>query len=243
MSIAKPYPRIFLPQKGKGFDMSDTTCCSDSRYVDACEDSSLVNAARVIIKDYLTLIDYIEPTIANKDVFSHRTYELLLRVATEFEANCKGILQANGYAPHGNMSVVDYHKLNALMKLEQFELETQLWSPSRTIKPLAEWSVGHSLTWYQAYNHSKHNRYTNFHEASLENLFNGICSLVVILVAQFPDKIGFVSNGLTYYTNDGKVHLDNFSIKYPTFTDAECYDFDWATLSASDPAPFEQYAF
>lgn len=242
MSVTKPYPRVYLPQKGKGVEMSNMSYCSDSNYVDDCEASSLVNAARIIIKDYMTLIDYIEPTIANKAVFSHRTYELLLRVATEFEANCKGILQANGYVAHGNMSVVDYHKLNNLMKLDKFELETQLWSPSRTIKPLAEWSVGHTLTWYQAYNHSKHNRYTNFQEASLENLFCGICSLVVILAAQFPTKIGFVSNGLTYFSDDEKVHVDNFSIKYPTFTEAESYDFDWNVLSA-DPNPFDKYAF
>ena len=32
-----------------------------------------------------------------KTTYFHQTVELLIRVATEFEANCKGILKANCY--------------------------------------------------------------------------------------------------------------------------------------------------
>lgn len=30
-----------------------------------------------------------------KNVFSHKIYELFLKVCTEFESNCRGILKAN----------------------------------------------------------------------------------------------------------------------------------------------------
>ena len=78
--------------------MDNDDYLSDVRYIDKQESASYVNAARIIVKDYYELMDYVEPVDANKSVFSHRIYELLLRTATEYEANCKGILSANGYS-------------------------------------------------------------------------------------------------------------------------------------------------
>ena len=95
MPYSKPFPRIFLPQKNKSIMEADDFSSHPS-YIDKRESTSLINAARIIIKDYKDLIDYIEPTNENKLVYSHRIYELLLRTATEVEANCKGILWANG---------------------------------------------------------------------------------------------------------------------------------------------------
>lgn len=243
MSYTKPFPRIFLPQMSVGFDMDDTQFTSDSRYVNSGEVDSLVNAARIIIKDFQTLVDYIEPSDQNKDTYSHRTYELLLRVATEFEANCKGVLMANGYVAHGNMNIQDYHKINKVMKLDKYEIESHLWNPSKCIKPLEEWENGHTISWYQAYNLAKHNRYSNFHEATIERVYQGICSLIVILAAQFPASVAYIGNGFTSIPNeDNEIIVDNFVIKYPTFADQESYDFDWETLS-SDVNAFEKYHF
>ena len=64
-----------------------------------------------ILRDLNALYDYIEPSDDNLGVFSHRIYELLLRAATEFEANCKGILKAKGYSkPENEWYVKDYLK-------------------------------------------------------------------------------------------------------------------------------------
>ena len=217
---------------------------SHPSYIDKKESTSLINSARIIIKDYENLMDYIEPTNDNKSVYSHRIYELLLRTATEFEANCKGILLANGYATRRYFNIEDYYKLNTLMKLDKYELTTQLWSPEKTFYPLYEWSSGHSLRWYQAYNNVKHNRFTNFHEATLENLFNGLCCLVTILAAQFPKSIGYLDGSGIIMTADNatEILINNFGIKYPLFTDNEKYEFDWDALK-NDLQPFNLYTF
>lgn len=243
MPYSKPFPRIFLPQKNKSI-METDDFSSHPSYIDKRESTSLINAARIIIKDYKDLIDYIEPTNENKFVYSHRIYELLLRTATEFEANCKGILLANGYAIRRHFNIEDYHRLNVLMKLNQYELTTQLWSPEKTISPLSEWRLGYSLRWYQAYNNVKHNRYTNFHEATLENLFNGICCLITILAAQFTKSIGYLDgSGIIMTTdNDNEILISDFAIKYPLFTDDEKYEFDWDTLK-NDLQPFNLHTF
>lgn len=206
---------------------------------------SLINGARIIIQDFIKLSEYIEPIDVNKDVFSHRTYELLLRVATEFEANCKGILKANGYKPNRNLKIQDYYKINSIMKLDEYEISTHLWYPDKTLKPLLEWANGHTLTWYQAYNHSKHNRFTNFKEASLENVFADICSLVVVLAAQFPNRIGLLDGSnirMSSDDDDNTLFVGNFTITFPYRGICERCNFDWDTLKTSN-TPFQSYKF
>lgn len=243
MSYKKPFPRVFLPSVNKSI-LEEVDYLLDARYVEKQESSSLVNAGRIIIKDYRELIDYIEPTDDNKAVYSHRIYELLLRTATEFEANCKGVLFANGYCSRNNLSIIDYYKLNALMQLDKYEIKTHLWNPEKKFYPLAEWANGHVLTWYKAYNSTKHNRYKNFGEATLENLFNGICSLIVLLAAQFPNLIGYLNmDGLSFTADDDRELLTTlFSIKYPQLADTETYEFDWNDLKSTHQ-PFGTYSF
>lgn len=240
MAITRPYPRVFLPNKN-GRDNSGIL--NDNRYINSYERSSLLNAARIIIYDFQQLLDYIEPVDNNKQVYSHRVYELLLRTATEFEANCKGILLANGFEKKkGHFNIEDYHQINHFMKLDQYEVTTQLWNPTKSFYPLAEWGVGHSLSWYQAYNNAKHNRVQYFHEANLENLFNGICSLVVLLTAQFNSFISIMSsNGFSLPINEGEqIAISCFTIKLPHLTDSEKYDFDYDSIK-NDGRDFDKF--
>ena len=242
--ITKPYPRIFIPMVNSSI-IDPCPYIDDNGYCNSSEAVSLINGARIIIQDFIKLSEYIEPIKENKDVFSHRTYELLLRVATEFEANCKGILKANGYNPNRNLNIQDYYKINSIMKLDEYEISTHLWYPDKTLKPLVEWASGHTLTWYQAYNHSKHNRFTNFKEASLENVFVGICSLVVVLAAQFPNRIGLLDGSnirMSSDEDDNTLFVGNFTITFPYRSNCERCNFDWDTLKTSN-TPFQSYQF
>lgn len=242
--ITQPYPRIFIPMVNSSV-IDPCPYLDDNGYCYISEAMSLINGARIIIQDFIKLSEYIEPIDVNKDVFSHRTYELLLRVATEFEANCKGILKANGYNPNRNLKIQDYYKINSIMKLDEYEISTHLWYPDKTLKPLLEWANGHTLTWYQAYNHSKHNRFTNFKEASLENVFAGICSLVVVLAAQFPNRIGLLDGSnirMSSDDDDNTLFVGNFTITFPYRGICERCNFDWDTLKTSN-TPFQSYKF
>lgn len=244
MAIVKPYPRIFIPHKGVDVNQVEDYV-HDARYVQYGECKSLLNAARVIMDDFIRLCEYVEPVDANKTVFSLRLHELLLRTATEFEANCKGILLANGYSSRRSLNIRDYHKLNKLMKLDKYVVSTHLWHPDREVCPLKEWESGSSLSWYQCYNASKHDRYANFSKATLENVFMGVCSLAVILAAQFPSHIGSldISNiRFSLEDDDNSIGTTLFNIKYPRAEYSDLYDFDWESIKDA-PDAFDKYAF
>ena len=138
----------------------------------------------------------------------------------------------------------DYFKLKEALKLDEYKLSFYRYGDLGTFSPFSTWENDEQLYWYQAYNHAKHNRYQNFGEATLENLFNGICSLVVVLAAQFPNVIGFLGgDGLSFTSDDPReLIISSFTIKYPQFAETDQYDFDWNVIK-SVQEPFDKYNF
>ncbi len=61
-----------------------------------------IRGYHAIESDLRRLFEYVEPDDRNLSTFSTRIYEILLRAATEFEANCKAILSANNYSGPGH---------------------------------------------------------------------------------------------------------------------------------------------
>ena len=249
--INKPYPRIWRPSHNsnifsdlcKGYE-------KDSRYIDENEKSSLLSAARLIIRDLEELWDYIEPCENHKNVYSHRIYELFLRTCTEFEANCKGILFANNYisdSTTSNLNITDYKNLNEAMKLSEYEVTYSKWTGElKRTKPFLEWGNTRytPLSWYQAYNQVKHNRYSNFHEANLKNLLKAINGLLCLLFAQFTTSISVIGHSGICVVPDEltEFDLEYFHIKTPQFSEDEKYKFNWETI-ASQPDAFSFYQF
>jgi hypothetical protein len=70
-----------------------------------------IRAQQVIQKDFINLLEYIEPADANLSAFSIRVHELLLRSAAEVEGNLKAILKENGYTKAGDLTMTDYRKV------------------------------------------------------------------------------------------------------------------------------------
>mgnify|MGYP003394033597 CR=1 FL=1 len=133
MTIIEPYKRIIRPFFGKSsFEYSNGVNSSlgdshilDSRY--ASDRISLIRAYHILEKDLVSLFDFIEPSDGNSKVFSHRIYELFLRASTEFEANCKGILNSNNYQSKNDFNICDYYKLNSWCKLSEYEIKLSIW--------------------------------------------------------------------------------------------------------------------
>ena len=242
--MLNPYIRIIRPLHSDHFGQDhffDTRYCTETQ--------SLIHSFHIIQNDFKKLFDYVELDVRNKDVFSHRIYELFLRTCTEFENCCTGILNDNGYTKSGHLNITDYFKINLASKLNEYEVKINVWSPSPLIfKPFEDWNstTFSSLTWYQNYNDVKHNRSRNFHKASLVNLIKAIGGLIVILASQFG-RIVF-----NPYQPTMMIQKDNddfnsaqdsiISIKYPTWDVNEHILFDWDTLKLS-PSPFLQYSF
>jgi hypothetical protein len=121
VGIAKPFRRTCRPGvDGKYPDDTRESYVADQRY--ACAPEQYVLAFELIQKDLLELFDYIEPAHLNRQCYSYRIHELLMRTCVEVEANCKAIMSENGYSPppNRNWKRVDYKKLEVTHKLSSY---------------------------------------------------------------------------------------------------------------------------
>ncbi len=242
MSITKPYYRIMRDI------VSGSSFCNyvlDNRYAD--DRSMLCRSYKILEKDLKNVFEYIEPSDDNLCVYSHRIYELLLRAATEFETNCKRILDANGYSRTANLKIQDYYKINQATRLNEYEVYIDIWRPNRKlIQPFHNWGTNHWLIWYQGYNRAKHDRNINFTFASLENLVQAMAAVYCILFAQFGaySFSAYQQINMIEDNDNGCIYAGEsiFSIKPLTWTLSEKYDFDWSILS-SQQNPFQKFTF
>lgn len=244
MALDFAYKRIARPfQSPQGYYIASSI---DKSYLVhpeyASNRATAIRGYHAIESDLSRLFDYVEPDNRNLGTFSTRIYEILLRAATEFEANCKAILSANNYSKHGNLSMSDYKKIEKATRLSEYRLKLSSWAGGpKLVQPLQSWSIGNSLPWYTAYNNVKHNRVDSFSEASLENAIDSVAALFAILFSQF-NVLAFSPNELVSSIDnwDGWLtHSDSmFWIKSPTsWSPDECYGF------GPSPSSFISYDF
>ena len=247
MGIEKPYYRIFREGPSLGQYILDKRY-ADDRYL-------LCRAYSILEQDLIKVFEYIEPTDDHKDVFSLRTYDLLLRACTEFESNCKRILLANEYSFPDKLKTKDYFKIEQATKLSKYEVRLNIWYPFgiKIIKPFIEWGDGPSLLWYQAYNKVKHDRSQMFSKASFWNVVNAVAGVFAILYAQFSyyvfdsyqelDSYSFTTSGTS--CDDGFEYSPRslFAIKpFNEWPPEDRYVFDWP-LQGKDEIPFQKFDF
>ena len=145
-----------------------------------------VRAFLLLLKDLRDLFDYVEPADKNLACYSYRIHALLLRTCVEVEANCKAILKENGYAKSNDWNMADYKKIEKTHFLSSCEIEVPNWTGTMsTWSPFSAWDTGESLDWYKAYNTTKHDRHSQFEQATFEQLIAASCGLLVLLSAQF----------------------------------------------------------
>ena len=185
VAILKPFHRICRPfVNGDYLQNIESTYLTDSRYAPDAID--YIRGYHLLEKELIRLFEFVEPADANLKCYSHQLYALFLRASTEFEANAKAVLQANGYLKSGNWNISDYHKLNAATRLSDYSIRIPIWNGThRTIQPFASWQTGHSLNWYQAYNDVKHSRFAKFDCASLENVVTAVAAVFAVVFSQF----------------------------------------------------------
>ena len=242
MTLSKPFRRIIRPFTDGEYlhgAKDDEIYILNNSY--APDRSSLVRAYSIIERNLIQLFDYVEPSDHNLKIYSHRTYELLLRASTEFETNCKSILTANNYtrSSGGNLNITDYYKIDGASKLSEYSIILDAWLPrAKVFQPFKDWATGHSLAWYQSYNTVKHNRGKKFREASLTNVMMSITGLLVILFSQFYVFAFNPYQSIGSYTvgDDDSIYIESslFRIIPPsTWSSSEQYDFDWSAIKAS----------
>lgn len=249
MSVTKPYYRTvrqFLD--GQYSEGGRSRFIRLSAY--APDAANYVRAYELIQKDLLTLFEYVDPADQNLDTYSFRTYELLLRTCTEIEANFKAIFRANKFTGSKQPTVEDYYLINRSHFLSDYEVKYPYWDGMAAIRrPFEAWggAARAKLSWYDAYNKSKHDRGTALRSATVESLTDAVAALVVVLTAQFGDddfgpnddllSVGGINDGMKPAVGD------YFRVQYPDSVPvADRYDFTHEDIS-DDPEWLQRFDY
>ncbi len=245
MSHSKPYHRNyrgFVTSPNSGY--SQWAYIVDSEYAEAPE--HYVRAFLFIQKDLQRLFEFIEPSDTNLATYSYRIHELLMRTCIETEANFKAILRENIFNPVDRKGRVrsekwwnihDYRKIDTTHHLSAYKIHIPIWDGSMSVlEPFKQWAGAGELSWYQAYNQSKHDRQREFRQANLQNLLNAVAGLLTVLSAQFrteefaPGACLLAAEGNSYYTTEAALG-GFFHIEFPTdWSEDEKYNFNWSEL-------------
>lgn len=240
MIINKPYYRIRRCKRFPTFyDGHTDDYVLKAEYMPVEVRHSMVRALDTLLADLMVALNFIEPDDANLTVYSNRLYELLLRAATEFESNCKGILIANGYrGKRRDLGIEDYRNLDSVLKLSEYEVVFSFWNSERTLTPLSSWKTSHTLGWYKAYNDVKHNRTENFQLANLSNVLNAIAGVACVVYAQLGPYMSGV-NSFAEDLIDGRSYFEykGLEIVQPSFEEDE-YNIIW-----QEKYEFEKFTF
>lgn len=159
--------------------------------------SKAVVAGEIIIDRLFDLFTYIEPTKSNQNIFGHKVRELLLLSCMEVESGWTAILRANDYPVNNRLSTNDYVKLLDPLFLSRYEVQFSMYPEIGRVSPFKHWTRSQptqSISWYNAYNNTKHNREDNFHASTLEHAISSVAAVAIMLYSQFgpasvPDGI------------------------------------------------------
>lgn len=168
------------------------------------EKHSSAQTLRVLLKKLGQLFLYIEPTNNGLKTYSHKTRELLILSCTEIENIWKRyMLKAKSASCNDNgFNTKDYVRLKKPLFLEEYEVKFKPYEDIIPIRPFYAWDSDkptQSLEWYDAYNKTKHDRDSKFHEATLLNCINAIAGNIILFCIQYsPFHLEYLldTNGL-----------------------------------------------
>ncbi|WP_317897627.1 hypothetical protein [Aurantibacillus circumpalustris] len=147
-------------------------------------------------------------------------------------------------------NINDYIKINKTHHLDNYFVEFPFWRGNKSkYQPFFDWQTNSSLTWYQAYNETKHDKNDKFELANFDNLLTAFTGLFVLLSSQFNCEdfqpgTGSIAleSGDSYF--NGEFGIGQYlKIEFPkNWADAEKYDFDWSILK-NEPTRFQKFDF
>lgn len=148
-----------------------------------------LQAVRLLLErlDELTL--FIEPTTSSLQTYSHKTRELLILACTEVENAWKAFMLEAGTNPVSNdFKTTDYVKLLGPLFLSEYQLKLKAFPSEPTSQPFQGWSAAaptQSLSWYHAYNQTKHDRKAHFDKATLKHCLDAVAANLVMFSVRY----------------------------------------------------------
>lgn len=157
-------------------------------------------ALLLLIQRLDELLHFVEPSAATLQTHSHKARELLILSCTEVENAWKAYLRIAGVAAPegGDFTTKDYVKLLRPLHLAEFQISLPRYADVPAMRPFHGWSADQptrSLSWYHAYNKTKHDRNTHFPEATLWNCLQAVAANLVLFSVRLGPFVLFHGSG------------------------------------------------
>ncbi|MCU7549213.1 hypothetical protein OCK74_08805 [Chitinophagaceae bacterium LB-8] len=160
--------------------------------LNTCESERRLNeqALRVLLEKLDDIFLYIEPDATSFKTYSHKLRELLILACTEVESSWVYFLDKAGVSPvnRSSFTTKDYIRLKDVLFLEEYECTFKGHTSIPAIQPFKGWddtSPTKSLSWYDAYNKTKHNRVLNFSEANMYNVIQAVIASIIMYIVRY----------------------------------------------------------
>jgi hypothetical protein len=130
----------------------------------------------------------IEPTPNSLSTYGHKIRELHLLACMEVENYLKDYLNEGMTAPPNRPTTNDYVKLASPLYLGEYNVDLLQFPDVPNIFPFRSWDKSEptkSLTWYDNYNKSKHNRRENFGCSTLGSAIDSVAAVVVLFTVRY----------------------------------------------------------
>lgn len=148
-----------------------------------------INQLILLVERLQQIFRVVHPDENNLSIYGPEIRNLIILAATEVEAQMKGIMSANNYMHSSRYSTTaDYWKLKSPLKLESYSIKLTYFPWLNAFSPFANWESDQptqSLIWYNAYNKIKHDRESNFEEATLTHAISAVIACAILLKAQY----------------------------------------------------------
>ncbi|MDF9827467.1 hypothetical protein M2447_001560 [Ereboglobus sp. PH5-10] len=158
-------------------------------------------AIKLLIEKLDEIFYYIEPTEDSIKTYSHKTRELLILACTEVE-NCwqEYMREAGLKNAHGRgFSTNDYVNLKDSLFLQEYQFQLITYPRLPPIRAFYGWESQkptESLSWYSAYNKTKHNRNNYFRLATLENCIAAVIASLTLYCVRYGPNVLFQNENL-----------------------------------------------
>lgn len=147
-------------------------------------------ALLLLIQRLDELLHFVEPSTGTLRTHSHKARELLILACTEVENVWKEYMRISKAAPpkKRDFTTSDYVKLSEQLHLADYQILLPRYADIPPIRPFHGWSTVQptkSLTWYDAYNKTKHDRSSHFAEATLLNCLHAVAANLALFCVRF----------------------------------------------------------
>lgn len=142
---------------------------------------------KILIEKLHEILMYIEPDSICLGTYGHKIRELLILACTECENTWSSYIRLSGNT-NNRLSTNDYVKLKDKLFLDEYQVIFSNHPIIKCFSPFKTWNNNQptaSLSWYDGYNKTKHNKDRYFNMATLENCLNAISANIILFCVRY----------------------------------------------------------